>query len=49
LAVRSSDAQKEQSRPDLDELESLRAEAEAVLGLQTLPAPKDKATSPKPN
>jgi serine/threonine protein kinase/WD40 repeat protein len=47
-ALRSLDAQKEQSRADLDDLEALRAEAEAVLGLQTHPAPKDKATSPKP-
>jgi tetratricopeptide (TPR) repeat protein len=48
LAVRSSDPQKGPSPARLDELSAFRAEAEAVLGLPTPPAPAEKATLPNP-
>jgi hypothetical protein len=47
-AVRGSDAQKGPPSAPPEDLSALRAEAEAVLGLQSPPAPADKATSQKP-
>jgi serine/threonine protein kinase/WD40 repeat protein len=47
-AVRNSDAQKEPSPAELGELRALRAEAEAVLGLPTPPAPEKNARDKKP-
>jgi hypothetical protein len=47
-AVRGSEARKGTSPAQVDELSALRAEAEAVLGFPTPPAPADRATSQKP-